>query len=122
MKKIILLCLLISALLLFSGCKEKVEEQETPEVPEEPSIPEQEQAPLEQGLELEMITEARCIDNKIQLVMTNPTEEALVIGKTAKIILNGIVMIDSECDKYTIEPGASSRLRFCCCWGRFRIC
>ena len=114
MKKILLICLL-TALLLLVACKKEVEEEPEVVVPEEPVAappPEPEpKAPLAEvetlTPETEMISEARCLDNKIELVLTNPTEETLILGKTAKIILNGLIVANPECDATEITPGES---------------
>ena len=104
MKKIILF--MIIALLLVSGCK-KAEKEEVGQPPFPIEEPELEEAPVETISELEMISEARCIDNKIELVLTNPTDETFILGNTAKIIINGLIIVDPECDKLEIAPGES---------------
>lgn len=122
MKKLILISILV-IIVLISGCKKEMPAapetppaipsgQETPPpIPETdltnetPATPE---APMEVKTPgLEMVSQARCIDNKIGLVVTNPTNQTLTLAKDAKVIVNGLTVIDPECDKMEIKPGES---------------
>ena len=120
MKKILFVVLAMS-LLLLAACKAPVEETveepvveapvvESPVVEEPVAEPELtgEPAPVETVTpELEMFSEARCLDEHIEAVLTNPTEETLTIGKDAKIIINGLLSSYPVCDQETIAPGES---------------
>ena len=114
MKKIILSCLLILTLLLLIGCKAKEKESELTPPPVPPpvevpaTVPHPSEAQTSTTSGVEMISEVKCIDNKIELVMTNPTNETLTLAKNPKIILNGrFVVSDPECDSLEIAPGKS---------------
>ena len=117
--KIVIALLLI--LVFVFACKKDVEKskeivQPEPEAPvvEEPvevTLPESEEGEAVIDVapgKLDMISEARCIDNNIEVVLTNPTEKVLTFAKDAKIIINGLVVVDPECDKLTLEPGEST--------------
>ena len=102
-------------MLVLIGCKREVEPEVVVEappaveevivIPEEPAVPE---APVEVKTVLDMISEARCLDNKIEVLLTNPTDETITLARDAKVIINGLIVIDPECDKLTLAPGEST--------------
>ena len=107
MKKIILFCILITTLLLIACAVEETQPEET--VTEEPAITEEViQETVIQGPTPETISELKCVDNKIEAVITNTQAEAIEIAKDIKIMINGLIVIDPECDSLTLEPGAST--------------
>lgn len=122
----ILFVLMVISLFVMSGCKKDQPAQETPvqTVPtapasqapaqETPSLPASAvpEAPVQtiettEGKMLEMITQARCLENRIEVVLTNPTDATLTLAKDAKVIMNGLTVVDPECDKLVIAPGES---------------
>jgi archaellum component FlaF (FlaF/FlaG flagellin family) len=120
MKKYLFLVILALLVLCLAGCKKAaVEEKAAPTAPTVPEptppqppvtavIPEETtEATVQTSTKLEMVSEARCAANKIELRLTNPTQQTLTLGKDAKIILNGLVVTDPECDKLVVAPGES---------------
>lgn len=125
MKKLALLFIVITSLLLITACKK--EEMQDPstdvEAPEQapaPTEPETEEETSEESeekieepdkteivTELEMVSQARCYDKKIEATVSNPTNETLVLGDTAKIMVNGLVSAYPDCNKLEIGPGES---------------
>ena len=110
MKKAILF-ILITMLLVLSACKEKEEAaQEAPveeaqEAPVEETAPE---APLESLTPgVDMISEARCLDNAIEIVFTNLADTTVILGRSAVIHVNGLIASHPECDKLEVAPGES---------------
>ena len=110
---VVVVIVLIAVFMMMRPAEEPEPEitEPEPEITEpEVTLPESEipPAPIEtmKG-KLEMITEARCFDNRIEVVLTNPTDETLTLAKDAKVILNGLVVVDPECDKLEIAPKES---------------
>lgn len=118
MKKTVIFCILLLTVVLLIGCKKTTvysgEDQETEAQPETPPAAEEpvieQPAPIETLSEIEMVREARCIDGKIEAVLTNPTEEVITLGANAKVIINGLIIVDPECDDLELEPG---EMTFC---------
>ena len=108
MKKMIIFCILAVLVLMASGCKtDIVEEQETEsETPliEEPVI---EEKAVEEPKE--MLSGLRCAGDKIEAVITNVGDRTLELTKDIKIMINGLPPVaDPECDKLILEPGEST--------------
>jgi hypothetical protein len=107
------ICILAISLLILGGCKSKEQAPtEQPAAPVEPVVapaaPEEPAASAEQPLTQPSISEARCVDSRIEAVLTNTGSASAVLGKDFKIILNGLVVIDPECDKMTLAAGEST--------------
>ncbi len=105
MKKLILFCILTIALLLFAGCKKAEEEPAPPALPEPVIIVEE---PTEEAEPGKMLSELRCIDGAIEAVVTNTGETEAAIGDDIKVMINGLLIVDPECDKYILAPGEST--------------
>ena len=114
MKKIILFCVLTLVLLIISGCKAAeeaapeepiaVEEPVKEEVIQETVIPET----AIQGPTSETLSELRCVDSKIEAVITNTQDSSVELAKDIKIMINGLLVVDPECDSLILAPGAST--------------
>ena len=66
------------------------------------------QEPQEQIIpipQIEIVSRVRCIDDKIELLFTNPTNKTLTFVEDIIIHLNGMIVVDPECYRYTINPG-----------------
>ncbi len=90
---------------LVTGCKveeEIIEPEPIPEPVPEPEPTATVEGPLIDGIEV--LSEVRCLDNKIELILTNPSNRTIKIGYNAKIILNGLISAFPECDKLEIGP------------------
>ena len=110
MKKIILF-LILASIILIIGCKEEiVEEEGTAEEAAPPVPPEmaEEAAEPEEPAAVEILSGLRCMDNKIEATITNTKADALEITKDVKVVVNGLVVIDPECDTLILQPGEST--------------
>jgi len=101
MKKIILFFVLALALFMISACTEQEGPKDT-EVDTPPEIPEDTETPTE------MLSGLRCIDDKIEAVIVNTGDAAVVLAEDIKILANGLIVVDPECDKLTLEAGEST--------------
>ncbi len=86
----------------------EIPEQETTpifeDVGEPPALPELPQ-PLPEQPTPNFIYEAHCINNRIEVVLTNPTDETLDLVEDIIVHLNGMIVVDPKCSRYTIMPG-----------------
>jgi hypothetical protein len=106
MKRLILF-LALTALLLFAGCKAK-EEAEVGTPPMPPAVeetPEVSEPAAESG---ELLSATRCVDSKIQGVITNILDSEVTLGKDIKILINGLLIVDPVCDSMTLAAGEST--------------
>lgn len=112
MKKSTIFLILVIALLIVSGCNKKAEDIQTTEsaVPDTDNVP-----PSPPGFEdtaataqVETLELIRCTDNKIEAMITNNNDMDIEITKDVKIIINGLVVVDPECDKMLLKPGEST--------------
>ena len=80
----------------------EIEEPEKPILeempPPLPSLPEEQTAS-------DLVYAAKCVDDKIELFLINPTNDTLTIVEDIKIHLNGMIVVDPECSKSTLIPG-----------------
>lgn len=77
---------------------EEIQDQEQPiGTPPEP--------PGFQIPEIEMVSQLRCIGDRIELFLTNPTDDTLILADNIKIHLNGMIVVDPKCSRYTLMPG-----------------
>ncbi len=74
-----------------------IEEPEPPAIEDLP-IPETTPEPVD------MAADVRCVDDRIELMFTNPTNDTLTLVKDVIIELNGMVVVDPECNILTIKP------------------
>ena len=104
MRKIIILCILTTLLLV--SCKPA---EEAPEEPTPPPVPEMmpEEA-AEEPVIKETLSELRCVDDRIEAVISNTNTKTLEIAKDIKVMVNGLLVVDPECDSLTLEPGQST--------------
>jgi hypothetical protein len=54
---------------------------------------------------IEMVSKARCIDDRIELFLTNPTNNTLTLAKDIKIHVNGMIVADPKCSRDELMPG-----------------
>ena len=94
------------------------ENQETPEQdpPEiENSVPDQdliETTPVQEPpnsiiQKIEMISQEKCFNDRIELVLTNPTDQTLTLVKDIVVHLNGLIIVDPACVKSILKPKES---------------
>ncbi|MBW2995681.1 hypothetical protein KY332_00100 [Candidatus Woesearchaeota archaeon] len=95
---------MIITLLLIAGCK-KAEEVTPPELPE---ITEAQEEEAELGEEGKMLTLLQCTNGAIEAVITNTGTEEATLAKDIKVIINGLLVVDPECDSMTIAAGEST--------------
>lgn len=114
MKKVLVILLFL--MLVIVGCKQAVEEPAAPEPKEPvvaqpaPQVPEPVEEPepvIAVGGDKLQLSEPRCHDNSISLVLTNPSNSSVTIGKDAKIFFNGMLTAHPVCDKLEFGPGES---------------
>lgn len=109
MKKTTIFCILAVLVLAIFACKPPVEEEVPPVVPEVEEAPEEapevEEAP---PTPIELISAARCIDDKIEATIANTGTETAEIAKNLKILLRGMTVSDPDCDETILEPGEST--------------
>ena len=101
---------MLAMLILLIGCKKEAAHEVTaPEAPPESETPASEvpKAQIETIYGVEMLSEARCIGNNIELILTNPTDSAITLGKDALLHINGMLTSYPDCDKMEIAPGES---------------
>ena len=109
MKKLILICILITALLLIGGCKKAVDEQPVTE----PSVPvvvepqEGEGNGAEAAEPGKILSALKCLDGAIEGIVTNTGDKELTLAKDIKVLINGLIVVDPECDKLVLAPGES---------------
>lgn len=53
---------------------------------------------------VDMAADVRCVDDRIELMFTNPTNDTLTLVKDVIIEVNGMVVVDPECNILTIKP------------------
>lgn len=82
--------------------EDNAEITESPEPTMPPSLPEQ--LISEQTAAPQVISNANCIDDRIELLLTNPTNKTLELVKDIIIHLNGMIVVDPKCYIYTIMP------------------
>lgn len=121
-KTFALICLLVLAgsIVLLAGCEkesvqtppsaetqEQISEEAVPPTPPfaEDLIKPPETARAEAPEQL--LTELRCVDNKIEARITNILNEKMELSK-AVIFINGLLKRNPECDKSVLEPGEST--------------
>ena len=128
MLAMIVILIIAGLILVIIGCQQQptVEPVVTPEQEEQipPAIPEQETIePIVETQETneeitiietareeapnELLTSLRCIDNKIEGVVTNTLDETMDLSK-AIVHINGILNRNIQCDIYKLEPGEST--------------
>lgn len=112
MKKLIFVLILAMCLILVGGCKKEVPATPsgavTPEETAAPPAPQETAETAAQAKPAEMLSGLRCIDNNtIEATIANTKDTALELTKDIKIMLNGMIVIDPECDKLTLNPGES---------------
>lgn len=59
---------------------------------------------------LEVISKVRCVDDRIELFLSNPTNKTIELVKDIKIHVNGMVVVDPKCNTYQLMPG---KIVFC---------
>jgi hypothetical protein len=119
-----LLIIIITTLFLISGCKE-VETRITGHAVYEPeAIPAEDAAETTEITEttehviekqegeysipvVDSVSAVRCVDNKIELLLTNPTDKTLTLARDIIVHVNGMIVVDPECDRDTLMPGRS---------------
>ena len=108
MKKILFFILAI--VLLLTACKIAEIPEETAEAEsEEPAVAEEViEETIVQEPSAVILSGLKCIDDKIEGVITNTQDQAAGLNKEIKIIINGLIVIDPECDKATLEAGEST--------------
>ncbi|MBW2982014.1 hypothetical protein KY343_03985 [Candidatus Woesearchaeota archaeon] len=90
--------------------------EETEEIPEEMSddtetfepeitILEDVEIELPEEAPVEVVSDVNCIDNKIELLLANPTNKTLTLVEDIVIHLNGMIVVDPECRISTLMPG-----------------
>lgn len=127
---IILLLIIVGLVFIIIGCykepseaEENITIQETEEAPEEEAPPEipvytepepEEQAEVQEPVIVsreeapsELLTELRCVDDKIEGVVTNVADETMDLND-AIIYINGMLRRNPECDTMVLEPGEST--------------
>ena len=105
MKKIILFLGVLLIGLFLIGCSEPEEDLTPPEVPEDDEGAETPEA----DVSVDMLSELRCFDNeKIEAVITNTGESAIELAKDVKVLLNGMIVVDPECDTLVLAAGEST--------------
>ena len=112
MKKLILVLILAICLILVGGCKKEVpvtpSEAAAPEEAATPPTPPEMAETAAPETPAEILSGLRCIgNNTIEATIANTKDTALELTKDIKIMLNGIIVIDPECDKLTLNPGES---------------
>ena len=124
---IIALLIIVGLIFIIIGCSQKETEVKTPEVVPEPELvppqlpaaePEiveqpqpQEQVVITETLReeapTELLTQVRCVDNKIEGVVTNVDDEQMDLSDSI-IYINGILKRNPECDTMILNPGDST--------------
>jgi hypothetical protein len=56
---------------------------------------------------VDAVSSVKCIDNKIELLLTNPTDKALTLARDIRVHVNGMIVVDPECDRNTLMPDRS---------------
>lgn len=100
-----ILCILTAILLAISGCKTQEETKTNTGTTISDVIPDEDAAMPASG---EFISDLRCADDKITGVITNIEDEQIQLNGNVKVMLNGNVVVDPECDKLVLEPGEST--------------
>lgn len=120
-----LMILLTLLILLFSfGCQEKGSDKEVEvDFPEPTPSPEPtddqtsdidqdeetiKQEVLEEADDEELLSGLKCKNMKIYGYVTNIDDEKKKLGDDVKIIINGIVAKDIDCEKLVLDPGEST--------------
>lgn len=108
MKKILFFILAI--VLLLTACKiAEIQSEVAEEITEEPTEAEEViEETIIQEPSAAILSGLKCIDDKIEGVITNTQDQAAELNKEIKVIINGLIVIDPECDKSTLEPGEST--------------
>ena len=126
---IIALLIIVGLILIIIGCSQKeTEEIQTPGIQEpEQIVPPELPSPQEQQVQETVIidepvvvtessreeppntllTELRCVDNKIEGVVTNVDDETMDLSD-AIVYINGILKRNPECDAMVLNPGNST--------------
>ncbi len=103
---------LVLLVILIYGCApidKKAPEIKTTESDIEPGLPPVLPELQQTETAKEILSELKCINNtRIEGVITNIQEQSLTFTKDLKVIVNGLIVIDPECDKTTLEPGEST--------------
>ena len=104
MRYTMIICVI--ALLIISGCKT----QETTQTTNTGTtindvIPDETETAPASG---QFVSELMCIDDKITGVITNIEKEQIQLNGNVKVMLNGNVVVDSDCEKLVLEPGEST--------------
>ena len=84
----------------------QIEEPQIEEIPiEDPKIEDSQEEQIIQIPKIEAVSKLRCVDDKIELFLANPTNDTLKLVQDIVIHLNGMIVVDPECSRYTIIPG-----------------
>ena len=77
--------------------------QQEPPIIESPSA---EDLPIPETAneQVDMVSRAKCIDDRIELMFTNPSNQTLTFVKDIIVKVNGMVVADPECNILTIKP------------------
>ncbi len=109
MRKIILICVLMTTLLLIAcSTVEETAPEETVAEEQAEVIEEVIEETIIQEPSTEILSALKCADNKIEAVLTNTNSEPVEIAKTMKVMINGLLVVDPECDSLTLAAGEST--------------
>ena len=108
------LFIIIGLLFFIVACKTFVADPVEPEVVEpevvEPEVvePEVVEPEVDEPVPTQLLTDLKCVDTKLQGVLTNINGKTVEFNKDLKIIVNGKVVASADCEKSALEIGEST--------------
>lgn len=109
MNKAIISIIIIILIIGVFGCQKAAETpKETAPVETTPVVPAEQNADVEKPVAASKaaLSDLRCAGNKsIEGVFTNTDEKPIKLAKDVKIIINGLIVVDPDCDKLDVQPG-----------------
>jgi len=102
--------MLVTAILVLSGCAVKKEEQPItqPSIPVVEPTQEMPASGSEAAEKGKALSEVSCVDGNIQAKVTNTGAADAALAKEIKVLVNGLLVVDPECDKATLAAGEST--------------